>query len=549
MTVWCALQGFAPNGPKQISAPLQMAGMHDDWMFDITTSRAAMPRDDQQQQQPAPQHSHAAGRQHPAASQESQALTQAPAVREVPASVKEAVDRFESWSAAQPSLLLPTGEGPAAPVQPDQQSAPEVHSQQQREVALTQSQQQQQPGVIENQALPGKQREPKQVKQTLVQQELPRLCPSQSLSHRQQPTGHQDVGQQQPSLSQLASQEQMQAQAPDFLQQQHSVRHQEQQQYKASGSKYPGADSSLQDSLPMSQDEPPGYRGSSHALGMIDATLAAINDTQTGPAGAAPPPQIQSPAAASAVASQKSELGTKPAASVSSQRPPLHAHLSALTLSSRPGFADAFANPSLYQQPWLRPATKSDAANTFLPGSGLDHQHSDEPSQKQSLAFQSTAAVGPFFAEAADRPRRSHQGLDRSTSHWATTLCSAPTDARESSTAQAGDVHHASEELRHLSTAQKGDQQATSAPVATTITRSRETMSHVPEETGLRAAQAAYQEAKAASWDRRSAHLSASRSGGAADEACMGPSRWSAVNAYRQAREAAERAAQGTPAP
>ena len=559
MTVWCALQGFVPSGPKQTSAPLQMSGAHDDWMFDITTSRAAMHRDDQQQQA-APQNSHAAGTQHPAASQEPQAITQAPAVTEVPASVKEAVDRFESWSIAQQSLLLPTEEGPAAAVQPDEQSAPEVHSQQQHEDAAVrqfqqqqqqdlfgkQSQQQQQLGLFEKQALPGEQHGPKQKQQTLVQQEVLDLCPSQSLlqpqQHRQQPTGHQDADQQHHSPSHLASQEQMQAQAPGLPQRQHSVRHQEQQQYKVPVSEYPGADSSLQQFLPMMQDEPPGYNGSSHALGMIDATLAAINDTQTGPAAAAPPPQIQSRAVASS-ASHTSELGTKPAASVSSQRPPWHAHTSALTLSSRPGFADAFANPSLYQQPWLRPATKSDGANASLPGFGSDHQHSDDPSQKQSLALQSTAAVGPFTAEAADRLGRTHQGLDRSTSHWAT--WSAPTDARSSSTTQASGVQHAPEELRHLSTAQKGDQQAASAPVATT---SSETTLHVPEGTGLRAAQAAYREAKAASGDKKSAYLSASRSGGAADESCTGPSRWSAVNAYRQAREAAERAAEGAPA-
>jgi len=558
MTVWCALQGFVPSGPKQTSAPLQMSGAHDDWMFDITTSRAAMHRDDQQQQA-APQNSHAAGTQHPAASQEPQAITQAPAVTEVPASVKEAVDRFESWSIAQQSLLLPTEEGPAAAVQPDEQSAPEVHSQQQREDAVRQfQQQQQQQDLFEKQALPGEQHGPQQTQQTLVQQEVLELCPPQSLlqpqQHRQQLTGHQHVGQQHHSLSQLASQEQLQAQASGLPQQQHSVRHQEQQQhsvrhqeqqqYTVPVSEYPGADCSLQQSLPMSQDEPPCYRGSSHALGLIDATLAAINDTQTGPATAASSPQIQSRASASAGASHRSELGTYPAASVSSQRPPLHAHTSGLTLSSRPGFADAFANPSLYQQPWLHPAIKSDAANASLPGLGLDHQHSDDPSQKHSLALRSTAAVGPFTADAADRLGRTQQGLDRSSSHFAT--CSAPADARDSSTAQAGGVHHASQELGHLSTAQNGDQQATSAPVASTSTSCRETILHGPEGTGLRAAQAAYQEAKAASGERKSAYLSASRSGGTGgDEACTGPSRWSAVNAYRQAREAAERAAEG----
>ena len=536
-----------------------MPGMHDDWMFDITTSRAAMPRDEQQQQA-APPDSHAAGRQHPAASQESPALTQASPVREVPASVKEAVDRFESWSTAQQSVLLPTEEGPAASVQPDEQSAPEVHSQQQREDTAVrqlqeqqqqvlfgkQSQQQQQPGLFENQTLPGEQHGAQQRQQTLVQQELPDLCPSHSLlqpqqQHRQQPTGHQDAGQQ--PASQLASQQQLQAQAPGLPQQQHNVRPQEQQQYKVPVSVYSGADSSLQESLPMSQNEPPGYKGSSHAVGLIDATLAAINDTQTGPAAAAPPPQIQPPAA---VLADASGVGTKAAASVSSQRP-LHAHTSGLTLSSRPGFADAFANPSLYQQPWLRPATKSDGASASgLPGFGSDHQHSDDSSQKQSLALQSTAAVGPFSAEASDRLGRTHQGSDRSTSHWATTLCSAPTNAQNSYTAHAGGVYHASEKLRHLTTAQKGDQQATTAPVAITSTNDRETTLHVPEGAGLRAAQAAYQEAKAASEDRKSASLSASRSGGAGrDEACTGPSRWSAVNAYRLAREAAERAAEG----
>ncbi len=552
MTVWCALQGFVPNGPKQTSAPLQMPGLHDDWMFDITaTSRAVMQKDDQEQQA-APQDSHAAGTKHPAASQELQALTQAPAMSEVPASVKEAVDRFESWSTAQHSLLLSTGERPAAAVQPDEQSATEVHSQQQQEdAAVKQSHQQQQSGLFEKQALPGKQHGAQQRQQTLIQQQLPELCPSQTLSqpqqHWQQPTGHQDANQQDHYLSQLASQQQLQAQAPGLPQQQHSVRPQEQQQYKAPVCGYPGVDCSLQDSLPMLQDEPPGYRGSSHAVGMIDATLAAINDTQTGPAPAAPPFQVQSLAAASASASNMSELGTKAAVSVSSQRPPLHAHTSALTLSSRRGFADAFANPSLYQQPWLRPATKSDGASASgLPGFGSDHQHSDDSSQKQSLALQSTAAVGPFSAEASDRLGRTHQGSDRSTSHWATTLCSAPTNAQNSYTAHAGGVYHASEKLRHLTTAQKGDQQATTAPVAITSTNDRETTLHVPEGAGLRAAQAAYQEAKAASEDRKSASLSASRSGGAGrDEACTGPSRWSAVNAYRLAREAAERAAEG----
>ena len=524
MTVWCTLQGFAPNGPKQTSLLLQMPGMHDDWVFDITTtSRGAMHRNDQQQQA-APEDSHAAGRHHPAASQKLQALTQAPAMSEVPASVKEAVDRFESWSAAQHSLLLPIAEGPAAAVQPDEHSAPEAHSQQQRGNDVKQFQQQQ-PGLFEKQALPGEQHGAQQRQQALVQQDLPELCPSQCLSqsqqHRQQLTVHQHASQQQPFLSQLASQERLQAQAPGLPQQQHNVRHQK-QQYKAPVFEYPDAASSLQESLPMSQDEPPGYRGSSHALGMIDATLAAINDTQTGPAAAAPPSQIQSPAAASAGASHVSEQGTKPAASVSSQRPPLYAHTSALTLSTRPGFADAFANPSLYQQPWLCPATTPDAANAPLSGFGWDHHHFESPPQKQN---HSTAAVGPFTAEAADRLGRTH--------------------ARNSSTARAGDVHHASEELGHSSTAQKGDQQATSAPVATSSTSGRETTLRVPEGIGLRAAQAAYQEAKAASGDRKGAYLSASRSGGAGDEWCMGPSQWSAVNAYRQAREAAERAAEG----
>ncbi|KAL0042381.1 hypothetical protein WJX77_010775 [Trebouxia sp. C0004] len=521
-------QGFAPDRSQQTSAPRQMPGMHDDWMFDITrTSRTALNRDDQQQQA-APQDSHAAGRQQPAASQELQALTQVPAVSEVPASVKEAVDRFESWTTAQQSLLLPTGERPAAAVQSDEQTAPGMHSQQHPEGGVRQFQQEQ---------------------QTLVQQEVPELCPSQTLlqrqQHRQQLTGHQDAGQQHHSLSQLASQQQLQAQGPGLPQQQHSVRHQEQQQYKTPIPEYPGADSSLQESVAMLQAESVCYRGSSHALGMIDATLAAINGTQTGPATAAPPAQIQSPAAASAGASHTSDLVTKPAASVSSHRP-LHGHTSGLTLSTRPGFTDAFANPSLYQQPWLRPATKSDAANASLLGFGSDHEHSDpsDPSQKHSLALRSTAAVGFFTAEAADRPGHTDQGLDWSSSHRAT--CSAPTDARPSSTAQAGGVQHAPKELGHSSTAQKGDQQVTSAPVATISTSFCETISHVPEETGLTAAQAAYQEAKAASGGRKSAHLSASRSGGSGgDEVCTAHSRWSAVNAYRQAREAAERAAEG----
>lgn len=542
MTVWYILQGFALHQPKQTSPPLQMPGVHDDWMFDITTtSRAAMQR--HEQQQAAPQDSHAAGRQHPAASQELQAVTQAPSVSEVPASVKEAVDRFESWTTAQQLLLLPARERTAADAQSDEQSASEVGSQQQREVAVQQSRQQQQPSLLEDQALPGEQHGEQQKQQPLVQQEVPELCPPHSLmlqpqQHRQQLTGHQDAGQQHHSLSQLASQDPLRSQAPGLPQQQHSVRHQEQQQYKAPVC---GGDSSLQGSVPMSQDEPSAYRGSSHALGMIDATLAAINDTQTGPAAAAPPPQIQASAAASTGTSHASQLGTKPAASVSSQRPPLHAHTSGYALSSRPGFADAFANPSLYQQPWLRPATKSNAANASLPGFGLDHQHS----QKQSLALESSAAVGPFTAEAADRLGRTHHGLDKITSHWAT--WSAPTDARTSSTTQAKGVHHASEELGYWSTAQKGDLQATSAPAATTSTSGRESTSYVPEGTGLRAAQAAYQEAKAASGDRKSA-LSADRSGGlGGGEAYTGSSRWSAVNAYRQAREAAERAAAGAP--
>lgn len=416
-----------------------MPGMNEDWMFGITSGRtpptqtatvqgSAFPKgatstlhsDPAAAQQwskadttfaESPTHAEVDEvRQAPEACQEEVSIVAsalAGQAADVPASVKEAVDRFESWTLAQSLPMAPPLMSDALAPQeaaPDQSQPPVQAQQLPSNAAQHQHQQQSSERQQLNHGLPLS----SQLQQNHKQQQRQQVLPAEAeQSLRQQRLPSQTAG-----LSTDASQSQ-------------------------------------------SQFSPavPSYQPQSSASTFIQATLAAINTDHSVTSAQRAAQQGQSngrseheSAGRSALPSQVTPAEQPPhtarqtaasgafVAAVSAghqssvQRPPLPGKRAGQVFLTCPGFADGFANPALYQQPWLQGAassgsmepsshsgrTAASTAQQGRQGSGspalpLFHCHSqahrDLLSSEDPLSASTTAATGspqpPFSNSAA----------------------------------------------------------------------------------------------------------------------------------------------------
>ena len=446
----------------------------------------------------------------------------------VPASVKEAVDRFESWtlalaavvpladgSAAQPEPLLAHDQHYMQQTQRDQIILHQARAQQQTQHLQTQQQQQQrlptQNVVQQEQAvLPqhgsglSQSTEPTQVPPVSVSMDASARLSLPALTHRRQ----QEV------LKPILSQSNQQAPSPST-----------------------GSVCTLLPA-PCLQPAPAVQQLQSSASTFIEATLAAINADQSVATQELKPPlsyandlttsapnstadsapqatlALSQAARQAAAASDKAVQPSRPVEGFM-QRPPLPAKRAGQVFLTRPRFADAFANPSLYQQPWLQDTALSAGADS-APRSHTADVHrahwGDNSSGSPVHSRQSTAQ-----GEATSSGYTAHSGT----------------------TAVAGSAQHPS--IRDTGAQRHADSDRTAAPLA----NRGPTQTLVGDATcqGLdhgrsagRSTDARQQSAGEARHDRR---------GGDIGEQNQKGSRWSAVNAYRQAREAAVRAAAG----
>lgn len=438
---------------------------------------------------------------------------------EVPASVREAVDRFESWTLAQSAPPPPQDGAVAAAVPPGLQAPEDRQQQQQRQQDLLRYQH-------STHELHGKQQE----QQAGPQLEKQLFQPPQG---EQQPSvlwpqsRHQE-----PGGCQHGEQHGLQSLADDLPQQQqhlpNSLRCTEQQQAEQQDA---GAHDRQRQSLPEPQTCSASQLGPSSALSRIEATLAAINDTQEAPAPAALPPPTR-PSSHSTQPCAGLPTAAAAVATGSSQRPPLPANRPGPTLSSRPAFAAAFANPSLYQQPWLCPATSSQVPAASLASLRMDTEQTHVPVGGQ-------CRTDPF-----NRLALSSQGFLHSSRHEA--AGGTPQIAGEPSTALThGARHPVPEQAAHASALWIAAQHD-SAVTALNGDTLHLGQTCDGEDVRMTAAQLAYRHAKYAPAEKPGLlQPSADGDGRGASDGGTRASRWSAVNAYRQAREAAERAAPG----
>lgn len=517
-------------------SPMQdAAGMDGDYLFTITASRhpvqtqhvvhtvgssdAAVPSASGQQiaglSEPHPQR-------------------QAPGTPEVPASVREAVDRFESWTLAQ-SAPASTQDGAVAAAVPPGLQASEGWQQQQpqdlpRDHRSTHELHGEQPEVQSGPQLEHQQCQPPHDKQQ------PSLMWPQS--HHQEPGGCQNGDQH--SLQSLADDlPQRQQHLPD------SLRCTQQQQQERQDA---GAHNSQTQSLPEPQTSSACQAGPSSALSLIEATLAAINDTQEAPAPGALPPPTRPPSHSTQPCAGLPTAAAAPGAAaavaaVPSQRPPLPANRPGASLSSRPAFAAAFANPSLYQQPWLCPAT-SPQAPAACPARLRTHSEQTDV----GVGGQCSSLTSPVRADSWTGPCNmlglSSQGSLHSSRHDA--ACGKPQNAGEPRTALTHGAHHPAPEQAAHPSALWIAAQHDSAVTALNGDTLHLGQTCDGEHFRMTAAQLAYRHAKYAPAEKPGPlQPSADGDEGGAGDGGTRASRWSAVNAYRQAREAAERAAPG----
>lgn len=537
-----------------------MPGMDDDWMFDITSSRdPATVRQEQLQPaspsifhadasslqpstlhtQPIPAHaSSAAAVMTAAAHNESvdpellhlpeaakqQQLTQPRVFDEVPASVREAVVRFESWTLAQSEPV----QGAQAPV------ALQPHDQRQSE-----NQQQH--------SLPPQQPEQRHWSQEQHQQQ----------QHQQQQHYDHEVPQQQ--LHQQQRDVQQEQDHPVLQHQQKKPQHQQALRQETSSRHANDSQQSLECEA-QAPHQPP-----SHALSLIDATLAAINDIHTSSATSALSAHT-APSANSACATALPSSSTISSSSLSGpsglaaagHRPPLPFKRPALTVAPRPGFADAFANPALYQQPWLCQATTSEAARTSAAGTSSLSHHYDTRAFLHSTAAANRLAPGLL----AGHPTRSSGAQALNSDIEQLSIRQALPASSGASSSGTGDVPASTICLSHNDNAANShvapSSNASSMSKGYGDTAGRPaTGGDAPRRAGLLGST---RDTSSQAQDCDSGHLSLRRvftdssgvsSSGRGDTSyapngSSGGSRWSAVNAYRQAREAAEKATQGT---
>ena len=418
---------------------------------------------------------------------------------EVPTSVKEAVDRFETWSQSHTTVLLPSHEPEALSAQVAYQAP-----------SLEQQQQQQQQHSTQSSSKAYDQQ----------QAQLQQLILAPLVDDQQ----HYLVGQARlmPTDEGLPSQE---------------------------GSL--NAQTSVPPTWPWSSPPP---QPQSSAASFIQATLAAINCEQVGPAAQlqSQPPATQTPTASPgqramsasppAAASRdlepstagQSTIAVASASKAPEQRPPVPSRRPGQVLLTRPGFADAFANPALYQQPWL----KHTATLSSGPRSPPRTWHADASSSQQHDELENTQ---PLFRAGASS---SHQPADTTSTHQ-----SFHTNASWQATAEAGTLRPTSY-LGTTSAAVAGNAECrtrtltepqAAAPAHRHTLRPSPTLTNQPQGHRSHVDPAVSDVFNGQAYD-----VLGDRGveAGASEQGARG-SRWSAVNAYRQAREAAARAAAG----
>ena len=440
----------------------------------------------------------------------------------VPASVKEAVDRFESWTLAQ-AAVVPLADASAAQPEPllayNQQ-----HSQQ---ISLHQAQGQQQTQHLQKQ-----QQQVRLPTQNVVQQEqavLPQhgSGPSQST----EPTPVSPVS---------ASMDASASSCPPALtyrRQQEVLRPILSQSNQQAPSLSTG---SVCTSISASclQPAPALQQPQSSASTFIEAALAAINADQSAatqglgaPLSYANDSTTAAPDSTADVAPQATlalcQADRQAAAASSSavqpsqpvegcvQRPPMPAKLAGQVFLTRPRFADAFANPSLYQQPWLQDTALRAGADSAPCSHIADvgRAHWEDNSSGPPVRSRHATAQG----EATSSGQTAHTGI---------TPVSG--SAQHPSSGDTGAQRQADSDR---TTAQLANRSPTQTLVGDATCKG---LDH--GRSAGRSTDARQQSAGEARHNER---------GGDIGEPGQKGSRWSAVNAYRQAREAAVRAAAG----
>ena len=401
---------------------------------------------------------------------------------DVPASVKEAVVRFETWTLAQSLPMVPASMSDA----PASQQA-----------ALNQGQPPAWPQPWSSSAAQH------QHQQGFDQQQLKHDSPP-SLQLQQQ--------------KQQQQQQQQQQLVPQAAEQ--ALRHQSLPSQTAG--------LSTEASLCQHLQEVPAYQPQSTASTFIQATLAAINaDHSVASAQHADEPAGRSALPLQAavaehpfwtVASGAFVAAVSSGEESSAQRPPLPGKRAGQVFLTRPGFADGFANPALYQQPWLQGAASNG-------GVEASHHTSRTPAAQRGSKGSGSPPL-PLF----HRHSKAHDDLRSSDDPL-----SASTTALTGSTPPPFSSHDVSWPMG--TDANRGTSLRADAGrrLPTDTTAAVEGSQH-PGRTAGRALDEA---------ELPKAEDELSRRGRDEENAGARSSKWSAVNAYRQAREAAAKPAAG----
>ena len=440
----------------------------------------------------------------------------------VPASVKEAVDRFESWTLAQAAVVPLPSLADASATQPEPLLA---HAQQDLHQAQAQQQTQHLQQQQQQQRLPT---------QDVVQQEqavMPRHGSAASPSTEPRPVSPVSVSMDASTSSRLPG--------PAYHRHQEVLQPILSQPNQQASSRSAGSTvcthvpaSCLQPALALQQPQ-------SSASTFIEATLAAINADQ--PVAIQEPrgPLSDAPGVTTSALSSKTESAPqamfalfqadRQASAASSgvvrpsqpvegcmQRPPLPAKHAGQVFLTRPRFTDAFANPSLYQQPWLQETAFSAGADS------APCSHNADVSQAHWGGISSGPPVHSRHATA--------QGEAASSGHT----------PHIGTAAVAGSAKHSS--IRDTRSQRQGD--STTVPRMSTV---RTPAGNATCSQGLDRGRSAERSASMVTgapeqFEGKDRHDSR---GADVGESGRQGSRWSAVNAYRQAREAAVRAAAG----
>ena len=435
----------------------------------------------------------------------------------VPASVKEAVDRFESWTLEQAAVVPLACLADASAAQPEPLlTHTQQHMQQTQQEQMLQQAQAQQQAQQQTQQQQQQQRLP-----TLVLQQEQAVLPwrGSGVSQSTEPTSCIPLSlSRDASASSCLTYQRKQEVLEPILSQSN-----QQASSLSTGSICMRSPASCLQPEPARQQQP-----QSSASMFIEATLAAINADQSlatqelrGPVSSAidlttSAANHTADLASQAPMSQADGSVVQPSRPVEGcvQRPPLPAKRAGQTFLTRPRFADAFANPSLYQQPWLQAGARSAGADS------APCSHMADVGQGRCAGHSSGPTVHSRHATAQREAGRSGH-----TPHTGTAAVAG--SAQHPSIRDTGSLHQADLDRTTLPPANRSPTQtlAGDATCSQGLNDGRR---------ASRVTNATEQSAGEARHDSRSDDVG---------EPGRTGSRWSAVNAYRQAREAAVRAA------